>query len=72
MNCWHCGEDIIWGGDHTFGDYGLEGDGMVTNLSCSKCPASYLCYLSDEGIDIEVHSHPLGTGFAQKDNKTSG
>ena len=39
MNCWFCGPDqqLIWGGDHDFKDYGLEGNGIVANLSCPKC-----------------------------------
>ena len=32
MNCWHCSTELIWGGDHTYEDYGM--DGIVTNLSC--------------------------------------
>ena len=48
MKCWHCQSDVIWGGDHSFEDYLLEGDGIVTNMSCSKCPANYLIYLGDE------------------------
>ena len=39
MNCWHCNAELIWGGDHDYDDYGLEGEGIVTNLSCSECPA---------------------------------
>ena len=34
MNCWHCKKKLIWGGDHTYEDYGMDGDGVVTNLSC--------------------------------------
>ena len=39
MNCWFCGPDqqLIWGGDHDFEDYGLEGEGIIANLSCPKC-----------------------------------
>jgi len=39
MKCWHCQEELIWGGDHTYEDYCIEGDGIVTNLSCpnDKC-----------------------------------
>ena len=48
MKCWHCQNDVIWGGDHTFEDYGLNGEGIVTNLSCSKCDAQYLIYLGEE------------------------
>ena len=48
MKCWHCKSDVIWGGDHSFEEYDLEGEGIVTNMSCSKCPANYLIYLGDE------------------------
>lgn len=34
MNCWHCNTELIWGGDHTYEDYGMDEDGIVTNLSC--------------------------------------
>ena len=37
MNCWHCREELIWGGDATYEDYGIEGDGVVSNLSCNNC-----------------------------------
>ena len=33
MKCWHCNNDVIWGGDHSFEDYNLDGEGIVTNLS---------------------------------------
>lgn len=41
-NCWFCGSEMIWGGDHSFDDYGIEGNGIVANLSCSndKCSAT--------------------------------
>ncbi len=48
MKCWHCGSDVIWGGDHTYEDYGIEGEGIVSNLSCSNCKADYLIYLPIE------------------------
>ena len=48
MKCWHCNSDVIWGGDHDYEDYGLEGEGIVSNLSCSKCSANYLIYLGEE------------------------
>jgi len=37
MNCWHCHEELIWGGDHDVEDN--EEYDMVTNLSCLKCGA---------------------------------
>jgi hypothetical protein len=36
MKCYSCEDELIWGGDHTYEDYGMEGDGMVTNLSCNN------------------------------------
>ncbi|MED2002393.1 hypothetical protein P4V86_03345 [Brevibacillus laterosporus] len=34
MNCPRCEHELIWGGDFSFEDYGREGDGIVSNLSC--------------------------------------
>tara|TARA_R110001606_G_scaffold201990_1_gene350001 strand:- start:104 stop:262 length:159 start_codon:yes stop_codon:yes gene_type:complete len=36
MKCEECGLELIWGGDHTFEDHGLDGDGIVTNSSCDN------------------------------------
>ena len=38
MNCWHCGTELIWGGDHDLEDMTDEYD-VVTNLSCPNCGA---------------------------------
>ena len=47
MKCWHCNEELIWGGDH---DIDEEDDEyiMVTNLSCPKCASFVLVYLPKE------------------------
>tara|TARA_R110000744_G_scaffold186615_1_gene306018 strand:+ start:41 stop:205 length:165 start_codon:yes stop_codon:yes gene_type:complete len=29
-----CGKELIWGGDHDYEDCGVEGEGIVSNLSC--------------------------------------
>jgi len=34
MNCQRCNKEVIWGGDHSYEAYGLEGEGIVSNLSC--------------------------------------
>lgn len=35
MNCWHCNEELIWGGDHDYEDvYGAPNHGIISNLSC--------------------------------------
>lgn len=42
MNCWHCFEELIWGGDH---DMDEEDDfSVVTNLSCPNCGSYVLVY----------------------------
>lgn len=46
VNCWHCNTQLIWGGDHDYEDYGSEGEGIVTNLSCPECGAFVLVYLT--------------------------
>ena len=48
MNCWHCNTKLIWGGDHSYEDYGLDGDGIVTNLSCPTCNAYVEVYAGEE------------------------
>ena len=35
MNCWHCEEELIWGGDHDSEDN--DDFDVETNLSCPKC-----------------------------------
>jgi len=35
MKCPTCDKDMIWGGDHTYEDYGIDDeDGIVSNLAC--------------------------------------
>lgn len=36
MKCTNCKTEIIWGGDHSYEDYGLEDEGIVSNYSCSN------------------------------------
>lgn len=45
MNCWHCGSNMIWGSDYDFETYGLDGEGIVSTFSCSKCPATAEVFL---------------------------
>ena len=44
MKCWHCNSKLIWGGDHSFEDYRLEDEGIVSNLSCPNCPTTVEVY----------------------------
>jgi len=37
MVCPYCHRKMIWGGDHSYEDYGIdidEGDGIVSNSTC--------------------------------------
>ena len=46
MKCWHCNNDLIWGGDHDteWEDNDGEEHMVVTNLHCPKCKAEVLVY----------------------------
>ena len=44
MNCWHCGTELIWGGDHDI-DHEDEDYCMETNLSCPDCGSFHIVYL---------------------------
>jgi hypothetical protein len=54
MNCWHCGTELIWGGDHDvlcrtpiYRHESNEEYVMETNLSCPKCNCLVLVFLPD-------------------------
>ena len=34
MKCWHCNTELIWGADFDYEDYGMDGEGIISNLSC--------------------------------------
>ena len=62
MKCWHCNNEVIWGGDHDYDDYGMEGEGIVSNLNCSKCEAEYLIYLPIPSEDVTEKYKTLSAG----------
>ena len=37
MNCWHCGTELIWGGDHDLAEHEDIEDDILTNLTCPTC-----------------------------------
>lgn len=37
--CYYCKSNMIWVGDFDREDYGLEGGGIVVNLTCPNCGA---------------------------------
>ena len=52
MKCYHCDEELIWGGDHDIEEENEEYM-IVTNLSCPRCDSYVEVYLpriqEDEG-----------------------
>jgi hypothetical protein len=54
MTCF-CGTALIWGGDHDYEDYGAEGNGIVSNLSCPNDDCScqmVIAYIGDNEQDL--------------------
>lgn len=50
MNCWFCGEQMVWLSDWNYDEIHGEGEGIVTILACSKCGADAEFSLrTDEG-----------------------
>ena len=46
MNCWHCKEELIWGGDHDCDDdpeFVIE-----SNFSCPSCGSVAVVYFPRE------------------------
>ena len=37
--CYFCDDELIWGNDYSFENYGYEGEGIVSTLTCSNCGA---------------------------------
>ena len=49
--CKECSSDLIWGGDHSYEDYGCEGEGIVSNYSCSNSDCALELILTYTKID---------------------
>ena len=52
MNCWHCGTELIWGGDADMEKDDSEDYDMETNLSCPNCGSFVLVYRKREELEI--------------------
>lgn len=46
-DCFHCGAGLVWNGDFTFEDFGMEGEGLVHTLSCSNCNADVVYFIPE-------------------------
>ena len=55
MKCWHCGTELIWGGDHDMEDD--EDYSIVTNLSCPKCHTHVDVYYPSERLIKEYKDY---------------
>ena len=51
MNCWHCRSELIWGSDADYDDVGLDGEGIVSFLSCPKCPTNVEVFYTIKSVD---------------------
>ena len=56
MNCWHCGHELIWGGDHDT-DEDNEYYDIVSNLSCPKCHSAVDVWHPSEKLIKEHKDH---------------
>lgn len=54
-HCWHCGSfnTMIWQSDWSYEDYGMEGEGIISLLTCSNCGAEvqYSLGIDEEAVD---------------------
>ena len=61
MNCWHCGTELIWGGDADMEKDDSEDYDMETNLSCPNCESFVLVYRKREEEEKESLEIPSPT-----------
>ena len=53
MNCWHCKQELIWGGDQDI-DEESESFSVCTNLSCPDCGSFVEVYYPKENPEMSV------------------
>jgi len=71
MNCWHCNTELIWNNDFNFEDYGLDGDGIVTNLSCPECGSYVEVYYNNNRTSMEKASDSQDPNYKRRRHDTS-
>ena len=52
MKC-SCDKELIWGGDHDYIDYCLDGNGIVSNLSCQNEECDVNTVLVYRDVEVE-------------------
>lgn len=45
MICWYCHTPLIWENDFLFEDFNIDGEGIVTILTCPCCHAMWQGYI---------------------------
>ena len=68
MNCWHCGTELIWGGDADMEKDDSEDYDMETNLSCPNCESFVLVYRKREEKSLEIPSPTPDASWLDKKN----
>ena len=66
MNCWHCGTELIWGGDADMEKDDSEDYDMETNLSCPNCESFVLVYRKRK--EMEIPSPPPDAPWLEKNS----
>ena len=66
MNCWHCGTELIWGGDHDTEDN--EEYDIVTNLSCPNCHSAVDVYHPSEQLIKEYKKYEKNKKISTRTN----
>lgn len=60
FECFHCGQrQVVWGSDFSFSDFGLDGEGIVHELTCQNCGAEIEYYVSSDQEEQEDPGPPL-------------
>ncbi len=47
-SCFYCGGKLVWCGQNTLEELGIEGEGVADRLICSDCGSYAYFYLEDE------------------------
>ena len=69
MKCWHCSEELIWGGDHESEDDGFV---MDTNLSCPGCESIVMVSLPENKTKDYMHVLTVQAGEVVRPEGDSG
>lgn len=52
--CFHClNNSVVWDSDFDFGDYGLEGNGVVHHCHCTNCGAEIDYYVETDEVETK-------------------